>query len=294
MIKNTNDGTSRAPYLRCDINGGTWTALPETSTGPRGTDEQILAAAKAAGFAGVQGADAALCKRLGLGATSGGRVNKVGEAGPLAKSLKEGGYECGTLHVGWGMEDDAEVDRLVGDILEASARHDMPLYIETHRATITQDLWRAVQITRRFPDVRFNGDFSHWYTGLEMVYGEIEPKLEFIAPVFERVRFVHGRIGNPGSMQVDIGDGTGRKYVEHFKEMWTRAFAGFLRSAKPGDYICFAPELLQSTNYYARTFRNAAGKEVEEGDRWQQALLYVEIAKRCFADAQQRVAAGRS
>src|SRR4029079_18276957 len=130
--------------------------------------------------------------------------------------------ECGTLHVGWGMEDDVEIDRVVGDIINASTKYDLPLYIETHRATITQDLWRTVQIAKRFPDVRFNGDFSHWYTGLEMVYGGIEKKLACAAPVFERVRFVHGRIGNPGSMQVDIGDGTNRPYVEHFKDMWTR------------------------------------------------------------------------
>lgn len=69
------------------------------------------------------------------------------------------------------MEDDDEAARLIDAVLNASVRYDVPLYVETHRATIFQDLWRAVQFVARFPELRFNGDFSHWYTGLEMVYG---------------------------------------------------------------------------------------------------------------------------
>jgi hypothetical protein len=147
-----------------------------------------------------------------------------------------------------------------------------------------------VQLTKKFPEIRFNGDFSHWYTGHEMVYGDIEAKWQFIQPVFDRVRFIHGRIGNPGCMQVDIGDGKNQKYVEHFKEMWTRSFVGFLESAKPGDYICFTPELLGHEAFYARHFRNAAGELVEEGDRWTQALLYADIARGCWDEAMKRSA----
>jgi hypothetical protein len=145
---------------------------------------------------------------------------------------------------------------------------------------------------KRFPEVRFNGDFSHWYTGLEMVYGDFAAKLDFLAPVFERVRFIHGRIGDPGCMQRDIGTtGDGLTYVAHFRELWTRSFAGFLKTAKPGDYLCFNPELLPSEIYYARLVKNAKGEDVEEGDRWQQAILYGKIARECFAEAQKRVGA---
>lgn len=291
MVRNTNDGTQNPPYLRVDLNAGTLAELPDFSKGPRGTPEEMLPAIKAAGFQGVQGVSAELCRKFGLGASTGGRINAPGDADRLARQWKADGYECATVHVAWGLEDDDAVDRLVHDIIEASVKHDMPIYIETHRATITQDMWRTVKLAQRIPDVRFNGDFSHWYTGQEMVYGGVDTKLPFVQPVFDRTRFVHGRIGNPGSMQVDIGDGTGRPFVDHFKEMWTRAFAGFLKSARPGDYIIFAPELLYAKNYYARAFRNTAGELVEEGDRWEQAILYGQIARACFAAAQQRVCA---
>jgi sugar phosphate isomerase/epimerase len=294
MIKNTNDGTTKPPYLRVDVNAGTWINLPEFSKGPRGTPEQILEKVKSAGFKGVQGMDAKLCAKFGLGSPStGGRINEPGDADRLAREWKAGGYACATCHVAWGLEDDDVVDRLVHEIIDASVKHDIPIYIETHRATITQDMWRTVKLTERIPDIRFNGDFSHWYTGLEMVYGEIDRKLPFIGPVFDRVRFIHGRIGNPGSMQVDIGDGTNRPYVEHFKEMWTRAFAGFLKTAKPGDYIIFAPELLGPGAYYARLFKNANGELVEESDRWEQAIVYGKIAREAFAEAERRMSLKR-
>jgi len=125
-----------------------------------------------------------------------------------------------------------------------------------------------------------------------MVYGKgFDDQLAFAAPVFERTRFIHGRIGNPGCMQVGIGDGAGgeaRPYVDHFREMWTRAMAGFLRSATNGDYMVFAPELLQTGNYYARCFPGADGALVEEGDRWAQALLYCGLARACFHEAMRR------
>ena len=100
--------------------------------------------------------------------------------------------------------------------------------------------------------------------------------------MLDRVRFLHGRIGNPGCIQVDIGDGDAsqRPYVAHFRALWTASFAGFLRAASSGDSICFAPELLARGIYYARTFEGR-----EESDRWQQARVLTRIARECFTAA---------
>ena len=170
----------------------------------------------------------------------------------------------------------------------ACARLGLGKAVETHRATIFQDLWRTVEFVRRFPELRFNGDFSHWYTGLEMVYGGFENKLQFIRPVLDRVRFIHGRIGNPGSIQVDVGQGdpAAQPYVGHFQSLWTACFEGFLKSARQGDYILFVPELLSPRIYYGRLRRTDAGSMEEETDRWTQSLVLRRIAMECFAAAQ--------
>lgn len=288
MIKNTNDGTNNAPSLRIDINYGTCEDLPAFSTGPKGNDREKHEAIAKAGFKGIQDGDPKLCEEFNLELTAHARINKVGDLDNLMPVWKSGNYNCASIHLGWGMESDAEMDALVQYVMETSENFDFPIYIETHRATITQDLFRTVELTKRFPEVRFNGDFSHWYTGQEMVYGGIENKLEFIQPVFDRVRFMHGRIGNPGCIQVDVKD-KNADYVQHFKEMWKRSFLGFLKSAKPGDYICFTVELLKAEIFYERTVLNADGTEQEEGDRWQQALLYKEIIEECWEAAQKEI-----
>ncbi|MGE5645191.1 MAG: sugar phosphate isomerase/epimerase family protein [Acidobacteriota bacterium] len=276
MIANTNDGSAAPPRLRCYFN---LMAL-------EGLAGKGFEAIREAGYEGVQfvepatEADLARCRGLGLGVCGSGRINEPGEARALAERAAGEGLECATIHLGWGLEDDDEAARLIESVLDASARHGVPLYVETHRATVFQDMWRTAQFVRRFPELRFNGDFSHWYTGLEMVYGGFERKLRFIAPVLERVRFVHGRIGNPGSIQVAIGGG--EPCTEHFRRMWSAAFAGFRATARPGDYICFAPELLAARIYYARTFPDATGAMCEESDRWEQSLLLARIARECF------------
>lgn len=224
------------------------------------------------------------------------RISTPKEADAIAAKHRERGDVCLTVHAGWGLEDDDEVFRLVDAILNVADKYRLPIFLETHRATITQDLWRTVQITKKFPEVRFNGDFSHYYCGQELVYGDWAAKLAFLEPIFARVGFMHGRIASPGCMQVPIGPDIASRpiqahgvvdYLDHFKELWTLAMLGFLRTAQQGDVLIFAPELLSGTYYYARLFPDASGQMAEESDRYAQALLYKDLATACFARAQQ-------
>jgi hypothetical protein len=226
------------------------------------------------------------------------RINEPQVADGIVKKHVDRGDLCITVHAGWGLENDDEVFYLVDAILTASTRHRLPVFIETHRATITQDVWRTVQLTRRFPEITFNADFSHLYCGQELHYGDWATKIAFMEPIFARVGFLHGRIASSGCMQVPIDhDLTQRPkqahgvadYLDHFKDLWTRAMLGFLRAAGPGNVLIFAPELLSGRNYYARFFPDTKGDLVEEMDRYAQALLLKELAKDCYTQAQRRM-----
>lgn len=290
MVPATADASDAAPRLLPFMNMGNLAHLPPWSQAPTGPGQ--AAALRSAGFAGIQGDRTAETAAAGLLHAAGGRVNRPGEVAPLAARWKRDGYACATLHVGWGHEDDAAVDILVREILAASRDEGLPLFIETHRATITQDTWRTVQLVGRHPEVRFNADFSHWYTGLEMVYGDWEEKLAFLRPVFERVRFFHGRIGNSGSIQMPLRHPSMPRAIGHFRELWTRSFAGFLRSAVPGEWIAFAPELLFPAINYAPSWPCPNGGWDEASDRWLEALELVGMARECFALAASTVSRG--
>ena len=302
MTRFVNDGSTDAPKLRVYLNLDNLTDLRADSVWPglegAARDERLLKD----GFDGIQlTTEQAYAGRMSFSGLN--RISTPAEADAVAARHSSRGDICMTVHAGWGLEDDDEVARLVEAILIASDRHRLPIFIETHRATMTQDLWRTVQITKRFPEVRFNGDFSHYYCGQELVYGHFETKLAFMEPIFARVGYLHGRIASPGCIQVPIDANLDARplqahgpvnYLDHFKELWTRAMLGFLRSAQQGDVLIFSPELLSGTHYYARLFPNSAGALTEESDRYAQALLYRELAHICFRAAQQRLLRGTS
>lgn len=288
-----NDGSADAPKLRVYLNLDNLAELRPDSIWPGLEGNERMARLRADGFDGVQVTSgeppfASVMPYCGLD-----RINTPQESLSIATRHAERGDQCLTVHAGWGIEDDDDVYRLVESILKASERTRMPIFIETHRATITQDMWRTVQITRQFPEVLFNGDFSHFYCGQEMVYGGLEMKLAFMSPIFDRVGFMHGRIASPGHMQMPVDDvmtrpaaaGGVTDYFADFRTMWTRAMRGFLAHAQAGDVLIFAPELLSGTYYYARLFPAVCGKLVEETDRYQQALLYQRVARECFDEA---------
>lgn len=292
MARYLSDGSMDAPKLRVAMNMGTLMNLPEWSIWPGLGGAEALERLKSDGFEAVQGGDEELLHRDILPVSTSGRVNLPNEADEVVGKSASSGGEALTLHVGWGIENEDVVDRLVEAILDASERYEHPVFIETHRATITQDPWRTIRVVEKFPEVRFNGDFSHYYCGLEMPYGGCELKWDFMAPIFERVGYLHGRIAAPGFMQAPIENASdrpraalGADYLADFKEMWRRSMAGFKRNAGPGGVLVFAPELLPPEISYARVFPDAKGNLVEEVDRYEQALIYRDIAREVFAGA---------
>ena len=287
------DGSPAAPRLRCDLNLGVFWDLPTWSSGPQGDEESRFRAVAAAGYAGVQCDKPVLARANHLGCTFPGRFDSPAEIDGKVALWRSHGYEAASIHVGTGLEDDQLLDAYAVAILAAVHRHQFPLFVETHRATITQDLWRTVQLAKRHPDLRFNADFSHWYTGLEMLYGDMDAKLAFIEPILSRVGFMHGRIGTSGCIQARLDDPRVAAAIVTYRELWTRSMLGFLRAAGPGSFLPFNPELLPACINYAREIIGPDGQPREECDRWEESLRLTAIARECWADALQRHAALR-
>ncbi|MGJ8563068.1 MAG: hypothetical protein ACSHXY_05895 [Alphaproteobacteria bacterium] len=282
---------AETPRMVRHINAATLWALPEWSQAPLSLSEQLAALSKR-GVCGVQHpmpdhVPVGLMPIIGQA-----RIDIVTDAARIASNHKSAGFQATTLHVGTELESDNQIDTLIGSVIEASTQYNYPLFVETHRATATQDIRRTLEMIDRFPDIRINADLSHWYTGHEMTYGDIDAKFDAMQPVFERVRYMHGRIGTACCAQVRLDSSSDdRPFVEHFREMWRRCAAGFLKTAEIGEVLPFAPELLphslhtpsgEMQFYYARTFKYEGG-EREESDRWEQAGILWDIAEECAA-----------
>jgi hypothetical protein len=287
-IPNTHDGGYAAPKLAPYLHLGTIQDLPDNSKAPRGDCATIAAGLRSSGYEGIQSETELSYRDEGLSVATLGRANTPEEIRSLATGWKNAGWECGTLHVGWGWESDAEIDTLVDAIITIADELGFPLFLETHRATITENPWRTCLLVERNPDIRLNGDFSHWYTGNEFIYGDIDEKLDRLGPVFERIRFIHARVGNSCCMQVPLDDPGMRTPLNHFVEMWRRSFRGFLSEASRGDKLIFAPELLPSSINYARRVHVGDGTWEEDSDRWLDARRLVEIAGEVFDQEMRR------
>ncbi|HEX7034887.1 MAG TPA: hypothetical protein VF210_03900 [Pseudomonadales bacterium] len=274
--------------LRAGLCAVTLQDLPEDSSGPRGELIEQLHRVREAGIEALQSHRPnvlELAQRAGLQATGLARVDKPEHARAVARRGRELGCDCTTLHVGSGFESDDEARALIEAIVEASDAEGHPLYVETHRATLTQDMKRTLDLVAWVPEVRFNGDFSQWYTGLEMSYGDLEDKFMRLAPVLERVRFLHARVSSPGCIQIPVDGEARAPHVEVFERFWTHSFLGYLADPGADETIGVYPELLPAAFHYARLVPGPDGKLREETDRWQQALRLIDLARRWWERA---------
>ncbi len=279
--------------LRFDLSTYTLMGLPAWSQAPVGGDDRVYAAVRDAGYTGVQHDEQiAAAAAAGLRMTGHARMLAPTEADDVAVRHRDAGFDATTLHLGHGLEDEDTADRLAEAVIAAAARHDYPLYVETHRATLTQDMWRTLRLIERHPELRFNADLANWYAGLEMPYGDLAGKFDAMQPLFDRVRFMHGRVSNAACMQVKLAtDDPPPANIRHFREMWTRCARGFLDNADPDEILIFAPELLPAVVMtpagpvdvdYARLMSDGE----EESDRWTEALRLCAMMAECFADAE--------
>jgi len=267
--------------MRLHLNAGNLWTLPASSSVPRRGDAIDWLRIRAAGFVGLQHyfPDAEALD-AGLEMSGMARIVDPAEAAAVAARHRDWGFVCSTWHVGTGLESDAEMDTLAAAVLNAAARTGLAVYIETHRATMTQDIRRTLDLCARFPELRFNADLSHWYTGLEMRYGDFEHKLSVLAPIFARTRYIHGRIGDSCTMQLPLAEARTRPAWQDYMQLWRGCLTGFA-AATDDEPTIFAPELLPQVVEHAGARHRLNYAKLVDGveisDRWAEALELVTL-----------------
>jgi hypothetical protein len=266
--------------IRRDICLGGLAHLPAGSEGHGLPLPELLGLLRAKGYAGVVSwGNWSEIRDAGLIPCGMGRVRLPADALPIARQHRDCGLDFTTLHVGTGFETDDEMARLAQAVVEAAALTGQRLHIETHRATMTQDIRRTLDLVARFPQLSLTLDFSHWYTGHEMTYdGEFAERLVWLDPLFRRVDSLQLRIGTSGAIQRPI-DPTSIHYGDHLGAL-DRCLSVRSNSPDPPALLSVAPELLPAwlgDGEAARPIHYA--DEPEHSDRFAEALALSILAE---------------
>lgn len=255
------------------LNAGTLWSLPAWSRAPRSKTGVDYAAVRDAGFSALQHHwPEPAAHEAGLDFAGMVRLIDPAQVAAAFKRQRDWNAKHVTVHLGHGFESEDEARRLIDICFTAADRHGLEWSVETHRATVTQDAYRTLALINEYPDLRFTADLSHWYTGLELAYGDFEAKLDRLQPVFERVTYIHLRIGHSCTMQLAPSALKGHPALDHYAEMWRRCL---VYTCAPE--VVIAPELLPATVHDGQRlhYLNYAvldNKGQERSDRWVDAL----------------------
>lgn len=201
--------------------------------------------------------------------------------------------ELGITYVNCQVRDDftrrqAAVD-LLGRFVGVGEAAGVPVLIETHRATITQDLLRTLDYIEALPHMQVAADLSHYVVAgqMQQVTGDFGPfpaDLEAaMTTVVDRAASVHGRVSNGHQVQVDIGNGTDDLPAAHFARWWKRGFSSWRERAAPGDVFTFVTEL-GPPPYSIITRGPGSAFSREISDRWEQTLVFKRLAETLWAE----------
>lgn len=167
------------------------------------------------------------------------------------------------------------------ELMEEADSFGIPLFIETHRGRLTQDLLRTADYVKTLPELRLTIDFSHYVLAGEMA--EFELAEPYFDQLLKRTSCIHGRITNAQQIQIDVGEGT-HPMVEPFLNWWQKGMHYWRDEAKAGDVL---PYVCEIGHHYSVTKNFQPGYSWDEySDRWQQSLVFKKLAEKAWRNSE--------
>ncbi|MBV1919041.1 MAG: hypothetical protein KUG73_00050 [Pseudomonadales bacterium] len=281
-----NRGLGESPTLEHHINLFSVAGLPSAFSAPRmkvfGMSLRDYHRIKSDGFSGVQShlmLNPSVRKSANCGLTlSAAAIVKPEKLRTKATKWKRQGYCCATIMIGTGQESLPEAIALAELTLKVSEEIAIPIYLELHRGTVTQDISIVQGMIEACPGIRFNADFSHYITAYRWCETFTEDTLRYIEPILSRVCYVHLRPSNSEHIQISL---PGMREFELLRCLLIETFRLFRKSATAGDVLVVAPELLPTITGYADLEKSRSG-HVDKVNRYQQSLDLRSFAQACF------------
>lgn len=154
--------------------------------------------------------------------------------------------------------------------VELGKQFQVPVYFETHRLALTNDLLFTVQLLEHSPSLKLVADLSHYVVGREFPMPVDEFHNDLVTEILKRSVSMQGRVATREQVQVPIDFPQNQEWVEQFYKWWEQGNQLWLEQASDGDTFNFTCEL--GPPNYAITDAN----NYELSDRWQEALVFKE------------------
>jgi hypothetical protein len=168
---------------------------------------------------------------------------------------------------------------LMTALLAVSNACPLPVFYETHRGRLLNDLFWTADILDALPDLRLTGDLSHYVTAHEMELPLAPHLAERLDRVIARCGAFHLRIAGANQVQLPVEAPGSAVWREAFEGWWAQGMRDWLAQAADGDSLPILCEL--GPPPYAIV--DPEGRELT--DRWTEALALKTISQRLFSQA---------
>ena len=184
---------------------------------------------------------------------------------PTAQAAASAGADYIRMKVLSAWSSESTVAIALDAVERAIAATGIPIHVETHRSTASQDLFRWSSHLRQRPSLRLTLDVSHYRITGDWPMPASEPDHAAAQRlVLERTSGLHLRISDGERIQVPMRQAGG--LIPAHRALWQDAFARWREQAPGNAYFPMITELLRPP--FAPV--DDAGAEI--GDRWAESL----------------------
>lgn len=143
----------------------------------------------------------------------------------------------------------------------------LPVFIETHRNQLTNDLHFTLDLIDSCPDLRLLGDLSHYVVAREWPHADSEEHELLMRRVLDNCWAFHGRVASSEQIQIPMGFAHSCPWLERFMRWWAYGFQSWRKRSSPGDTLSFTCEL----GPWPYAILGPHGTELS--DRWAEAMF---------------------